>query len=92
MKEYGRKAAARVGAQASGREHKRGRAPRFARSHSDSTIPYGKTQGRKERISHVLTQYPAVEDSVLSCILIIPQKQTREIRLVLSPLEDGDSA
>ena len=92
MNKRGIKAAARVGAQASGREHKRGRAPRFARSHLDSTIPYGKTQGRKERISHVLTQYPAVEDSVLSCILIIPQKQTREIRLVLSPLEDGDSA
>ena len=83
MKERREKAAARVGAQASGREQKRGRAPRFARSQWDSTTGAELMQLREDRIVRFLYQcivdgFQKMYTSEISCKLLIPEIEVKQ--------------
>ena len=83
MKERRIKTAARVGAQASGREQKRGRAPRFARSRSDSTTDAEFMQLHEDRIMRFLYQcivagIQKLYTSEISVKLLIPEIEVKQ--------------
>ena len=77
------KAAARVGAQASGREFEKGWAPRFAHSRKHSTTDADLLQLREDRIMRFLYQcivdgFRKMYTSEISCKLLIPEIEAKQ--------------